>query len=111
MKSYMSFIPRTLRVKSLKTLAPSDTTSGSKDSAASKRKMILQLEHLIGMETPLGFGYAILVETGPHDQYWTVALDNGALVTFSQDKIRICNSYTHGRGINDRDMKEIIKNP
>ena len=73
--------------------------------------MILQLEHLIGMETPLGFGYAILVETGPHDQYWTIALENGALVTFSQDKIRICNSYTHGRGINDRDMREIIKKP
>jgi hypothetical protein len=72
-------------------LALSVTTSGSKDSVAWRKKMILQLEHLIGMETPLGFGYAILVETGPHDQYWTVALDNGALVTFSQDKIRICN--------------------
>jgi len=30
--------------------------------------------------------WAILVESGPHDQFWTVAIDTGALVTFTQDK-------------------------
>lgn len=71
--------------------------------------MIQQLNDLIPMETPLGFGYAILVETNAHDQYWTVALNNGALVTFPQHKVRISRSYTHERGISDEEMKEIIK--
>lgn len=71
--------------------------------------MILQLNDLIPMETPLGFGYAILVESNAHDQYWTIALNNGALVTFPQEKIRISKSYTHSRGISNDEMKEIIK--
>jgi hypothetical protein len=71
--------------------------------------MILQLHDLIPMETPLGSGHAIMVETNAHDQYWTVALENGALVTFPQHKIRMSRSYTHERGISDDQMKEIIK--
>ena len=71
--------------------------------------MILQLHDLIPMDTPLGQGHAIMVETNAHDQYWTVALENGALVTFPQHKIRICRSYTHERGITDTEMKDIIK--
>ena len=69
----------------------------------------VQLHELIPLETPLGFGYAIIFETGEHDNYWTVALDSGAIVTFAQDKIRISRSYTHGRGISDRQMRKIIK--
>ena len=71
--------------------------------------MILQLSELIPMKTPLGDGYAILVEGGQHDQYWTVALENGALVTFRQDQIRIADSYTHSRGISHKKMKRIIE--
>ncbi len=71
--------------------------------------MIIQLHELIAMETPLGKGYAIMVESTAHEQYWTVALDGGALVTFPQQKIRISRSYTHERGISDDQMKEIIK--
>jgi hypothetical protein len=37
-----------------------------------------------------------------------VALDNGALVTFTQDQIKISRSYTHGRGISHQEMKKII---
>lgn len=72
--------------------------------------MIMQLTELIPMTTPLGKGYAILVDAGQHDQYWTVALESGALVTFRQDQIRIADSYTHGRGISDKRMKGIVSN-
>ena len=70
---------------------------------------LLQLTEIIPVETPLGDGYAILVESGAHDMYWTVALENKALVTFTQDRIRIANSYTHRRGINDERMAMIVK--
>ena len=70
----------------------------------------IQLNESISVETPLGRGYAILIETGGYDDYWwTVALDTGAIVTFSQDKIRMTKSYSYGRGITDEKMKEIIK--
>jgi hypothetical protein len=68
----------------------------------------IQLTELISVETKLGHGYAIIFETGEHDNYWTVALDNGALVTFTQDQIKISRSYTHGRGISHQEMKKII---
>jgi hypothetical protein len=71
--------------------------------------MAIQLDELIPVETPLGFGYALIFEGCEHDNYWTVALDNGALVTFTQDKIRVSRSYTHGRGISDAEMREIVK--
>jgi hypothetical protein len=71
---------------------------------------LLQLTELIPVETPLGDGYAILIESGGHDIYWTVALHNKALVTFTQDRIRICSSYTHRRGIDDERMKLIVNN-
>lgn len=69
----------------------------------------LQLRELIPVTTPIGDGYAIIVELGEHDNYWTVVMNNGALVTFQQQKIRVCRSYTHGRMIDDIEMKEIIK--
>lgn len=40
---------------------------------------------------------------------WTVALENGALVTFTQDRVRIANSYTHRRGITDERMRGIVR--
>ena len=54
----------------------------------------IQLNESISVETPLGPGYAILIETGTDDYWWTVALDTGAIVTFSQDKIRMAKSYS-----------------
>jgi len=70
--------------------------------------MIMQIQELIPVETPLGSGYAIIFESLSHDNYWTVALDNGAIVTFTQDKIKMSNSYTHNRGISDKRMLDII---
>ena len=69
----------------------------------------IQLSELIPVKTSLGDGHAIIFETGEHDNYWTVALENGAIVTFRQEDIRMCRSYTHHRGITDKEMKEIIK--
>lgn len=63
----------------------------------------------IAVETPLGPGRAILVERTPHDYLWTVALETRALVSFTQDRIRICKSYTHDRGISDEQMREMVK--
>ena len=71
--------------------------------------MIHEFEELVPVETPLGSGYAMLYEGGEHDNYWTVILENGALVTFTQDKIRVSRSYTHRRGIDDAEMQEILK--
>ena len=69
----------------------------------------IQLNELIPVKTSLGDGYAIIFETGEHDNYWTVALESGAIVTFRQEEIKISRSYTHGRGISNEEMKEIIK--
>lgn len=73
--------------------------------------MLIQLSELIPMKTPLGDGYAIVMEAGQHDNYWTVALDNGALVTFRQQEIRIAESYTHGRGMRHADMLKAVNKP
>ena len=71
--------------------------------------MIHEFEELVPVETPLGSGYAMLFESGEHDNFWTVALENGAIVTFAQDKIRVSRSYTHSRGISDAQMRKIIR--
>lgn len=63
----------------------------------------------IAVETPLGPGRAILVERTPHDYLWTVALETRALVSFTQDRIRIGKSYTHRRGISDEQMRDIVR--
>jgi hypothetical protein len=70
---------------------------------------MIQLTEIIPVETPLGSGYAIIFEGRAHDNYWTVALENCAIVTFRQDQIRIARSYTHSRSMNDQQMKEAIK--
>lgn len=70
----------------------------------------IQLTELIPVETPLGRGWAILVQAEAHDQWWTVVLDDGGgIVCFSHADIRAQNSYTHGRGISDEKMREIVR--
>jgi hypothetical protein len=73
--------------------------------------MIHEFREPIRVDTPLGRGYALFVEACAHDYYWTVGMDNGALVTFTQDRLRIARSYTYRRGINDEEMAQIIKEP
>ena len=70
----------------------------------------LEFHEPISVDTPLGTGRALFVERTPHDNFWTVAMDDTqALVTFCQNKLRICRSYTHERGISNEEMREIIK--
>lgn len=71
--------------------------------------MVHEFTTTISVSTPLGDGEAILIECENHDNFWTVILDNGAIVTFRQEKIRAGRSYTYGRGINDQEMIKIIK--
>jgi hypothetical protein len=73
--------------------------------------VIHEFRELIPVKTPLGSGYAMLLEPGEFDTYWTVIMDNQAVVTFTQEQIRVSRSYTHGRGISDRQMKAIIAGP
>lgn len=61
------------------------------------------------INTPLGKGYALFVETANDDYWWTIALDNGAIVTFTQSQLRMCRSYTLKRGISDDEMRSIIE--
>lgn len=68
-----------------------------------------ELRELIPVDTPLGDGYAIFIEAAEYDTYWTVVLSNQAVVTFTQEQIRVSRSYTHRRGISDAQMKKIIK--
>lgn len=70
---------------------------------------MIQLDERIPVHTPLGAGHAILIEPGEHDTFWTVALENCAIVTFAQSEIRISRSYSHGRGISHDQMADIIK--
>jgi len=60
------------------------------------------------VNTPLGSGYALFVEFTAHDYFWTVALDNGAPVTFTQDRIRFARCYTRRRGLGDDEMRAIV---
>jgi hypothetical protein len=62
----------------------------------------------VPVKTPLGDGYALFVETTAQDHFWTVALDNGALVTFPQDQVRAARNYTRRRGIDDAEMRAIL---
>lgn len=72
--------------------------------------MFLEFYEPVPVDTPLGTGRALFVERTPHDTLWTVAMDdNQALVTFCQNKLRICRSYTQERGISDAQMRRIIK--
>lgn len=73
--------------------------------------MIHEFNDSIRVNTPVGNGYAIFVDCGNDDYWWTIALDNGAIVTFQQSKIRLARSYTKRRGITDAQMRKIIKCP
>lgn len=71
--------------------------------------MIHEFRERISVETPLGHGYAILIHGGQEDHWWTVILDNGAIITFTQDRIKASRAYGLRRGISDKQMKKIIK--
>jgi len=71
--------------------------------------MIYEFREPVEVDTPLGRGQAFFVHVTAHDNHWTVALhESNAFVTFTQDKLRAVNSYTAGRGIDDKRMSKII---
>lgn len=70
---------------------------------------LIQLEDPIEVNTPVGHGFAVVLEADALDHWWTVILDSGAFVTMKQNKLRAIRSYTHGRGVTHEEMKEITK--
>lgn len=71
--------------------------------------MIHEFKEPIPVNTPLGKGYGILIETGWYDTYWTVLLLNGAFVTFPQSKVKAQRNYTLGLNMSDDDMKKVLE--
>ena len=69
----------------------------------------MQLKELIPVITPLGDGYAIFVELDAHDNYWTVVLNNQAIVTFKQEDIKAARNYTYNRNLSHEEMMGIIR--
>jgi hypothetical protein len=70
---------------------------------------VIELENWIAVQTPLGRGHAVIFESTPDDNFWTVIITgNLAIVTFKQKEIRAVRCYTLG-SISHEDMKEIIK--
>ena len=66
--------------------------------------------YVLSVDTPLGPGKVLFVELEGEDNFWSVALaDTQAIVTLPQNKVRICRNYTHERGIDDVEMREIIR--
>lgn len=70
--------------------------------------MVHEFIQRISVETPLGHGYAIFVEIGSEDHFWTIALDSGAVISFTQDRIKLSRCYGLRRNITDNQMREII---
>jgi hypothetical protein len=72
--------------------------------------MIHELANPFKVDTPLGRALALFVESTTTDNYWTcVILDNGAIVTFTQDKIRMARAYTLGVDFTHGDMLDCIR--
>ncbi len=68
-----------------------------------------ELTNTLEVETPLGRGKAILIESSDHDYFWTVILnDSCALVTFRQHQIKATRNYSMGWGMSDDDMKGVL---
>jgi hypothetical protein len=71
---------------------------------------MLELRSPIPVETPLGRGWALFMESDSAEQYWTVVLnDSRAFVTFRQSEIHACRSYTYGRSMTDSEMAGALR--
>lgn len=71
--------------------------------------MILQLNPVVPLLTPLGEGDALFFEDDGSEIYWTVVLQNtGAIVQFKNDRVRARRCYTAGRMVTDEEMKARI---
>jgi hypothetical protein len=66
------------------------------------------LDEWIPVETELGKGYAFMIETENHDNWYTIILANRAIVTLPQEKFLVQKSYTHSRGTTKDDMVRAV---
>lgn len=72
--------------------------------------MIHEFKNLWEVDTPQGYGRAILLESKDNDYYWTVVLaDSLAVVTFPQNKIRICRHYSLNLKFSEEEMTVVLK--
>jgi hypothetical protein len=63
----------------------------------------------IEVETALGKGKTLFVETTPDDNMWTIALRTQAIVTMHQREFLISKSYTDHRGLSLEDLTRGIE--
>lgn len=71
--------------------------------------MIHEFTKLVEVETPLGRGKAIFMQSTDHDYFWTVILDDScAIVTFRQHQLKAVRNYSLGWGMTDDDMKKVL---
>lgn len=69
-----------------------------------------ELRNMLEVDTPLGWGHAILVADADQDTFWTVVLaETGAIVTFRQNQITACRNYTNSWNFSDKEMAVIIR--
>lgn len=69
---------------------------------------IHEFNDMIEVDTPHGRGRAIFVEASARDNYWTVQLQSGAIVTYPQKKIKGVRNYTSSLGLTDEQMGIIV---
>lgn len=72
-------------------------------------KQPLLLNEWIPIECELGKGYAFMIETENHDNWYTIILESQAIVTLQQERILVQKSYTHKRGLTSADMQAAIQ--
>lgn len=66
------------------------------------------LAEWIPVETELGKGYAFMIETENHDNWYTCILDNQCIVTVQQEKLVVQRSYSHQRSLAAAELKTLM---
>lgn len=73
---------------------------------------IVRFSDMPYVDTPLGPGRALFVETGVHDTEWTcIITKTRAIVTYKQKRLRWGRNYTDGFGITDEQMAKVTELP
>jgi hypothetical protein len=71
--------------------------------------MIHEFDCKLEVDTPLGRGTAIFIESADNDYYWTVVLnDTRSLITFRQNEILVTRNFSMGWGMEMDDMKKVL---
>lgn len=70
---------------------------------------VVVLEDWLPVECAQGRGYVFAIEFEKADNWYTILLQNRAIVTLPQEKVLTLPSYSHGRDISDDAMKAAVK--